>query len=257
MTDFTLTLGDISFQDFEVPDGIRAGGSQAIDIKRYGGGLRTIDAFGADDDRICWSGYFLDNTAEQRCWQLDAMRKAGEAVALSFGAFSYQVLIGRFVWEYQKFYQIHYDLELEVVADNTQPITDNGTNPESEMQNDLSDANGFSGNLIDSVLSGNMASVVNDVTGMSSISGGTVPQLIQLGADIGTAQGRAQVLANAKNLLLGTTGLSANFASGTNPITMVSNLNTLVSDVSDQSNAFCASNSLAKLGNEVTSILGG
>lgn len=257
MADFTLSLGDVDFADFEIPDSIKAGGGQALDIKKYGGGLRTIDTFGADDDPITWSGFFLDGTAEQRCQQLDAMRKAGAAVALSFGSFSYQVVISKFSWDYQKYYQIAYSIELQVVADNTQPITDNGDDTESDMQSDLDDASDYDDALDDGDFSDDMDTVQGDLSGMPSITGGTVPQIIQLGTDVATAQGRAGTLASEADTAMNTIGLPTNFAAGLSPSTLVDNLNSLSSTSQQAFNAFGASNTLTRLGNEIASIIGG
>lgn len=257
MTDFTLSLGDVDFTDFEVPDSIRAGGGQALDIKKYGGGLRTIDSFGADDDPITWSGVFLDGTAEQRCQQIDAMRKAGAAVALSFGSFSYQVVISKFTFDYQKFYQIAYSIELQVVADNTQPVTDNGDDTESDMQGDLDDASNYDDALDDSGFSADMDDVQGDLTNMPSIMGGTVPQIIQFGADVATAQGRASLLAAGADNLMDSVGLSGNFAGGLSPASLVANLTSLSSTSQRAFNSFGASNTLTKLGGEIASIIGG
>lgn len=152
-SDFPLLLGSVSFFDFEIPDSIKGGGTQALDIKRYGGGLRTVDAFGPDDAPITWSGMFLDDTAESRCQQLDAMRRAGSQITLSYGSFSYAVVISSFEWDYQKFYQIPYSITLEVVQDNVQPATDDGPSLESDMQGDMDDANQYSDQLSNGVIS--------------------------------------------------------------------------------------------------------
>lgn len=142
MPDFILSLGDVDFQDFEIPDEINGGGGQAIDIKRYAGGQRTLDAFGADDKPISWSGMFEGENAEARCQQLDTMRRAGVPLPLTFGAFNFTVIIRGFDWRYQRFFQIPYSIELEVVQDNVQPAADDDDQGgETDMQGDVDDAN--------------------------------------------------------------------------------------------------------------------
>lgn len=257
MPDFTLSLGDVDFTDFEIPDSIKGGGGQALDIKKYGGGLRTIDSFGADDDPITWSGVFVDDTAESRCQQVDAMRIAGEEVALSFGSFSYQVIVRKFTFEYQKAYQIAYSIELEVVADNTQPITDNNDDTESDMQDDLDDASNYDDALGDGDFSADMDTVQGDLSGMPSIMAGTVPQIIRLGADVATAQGRSALLASAADEAMNSIGLPANLASGLSPAKLVANLQSLSSTSQQAFNAFGASNTLSTLGSSIDSILDG
>lgn len=149
MADFTLTLGDVSFQDFEIPDEIKnLGGEQTLQTHKYAGGQKTIDAFGADDAPIGWSGTFLDGNAEQRCQALDAMRRAGTPALLSFSSFSYDVVIKKFTFDFQRFYQIPYSIELEVQSDNTQPITDNGDDSESVIQGDFNDATQYAAGFV-------------------------------------------------------------------------------------------------------------
>jgi hypothetical protein len=96
-----LTLGGVIFQDFEIPESIKAGGEQKLDIKKFLGGSRTIDVLGRDDADIEWAGRFRGSTAEQRCQQLNAMRVAGTPVQLTWSTFNYQVVINRFTFDYQ------------------------------------------------------------------------------------------------------------------------------------------------------------
>ena len=77
-----LTLGGVIFQDFEIPASIKAGGEQKLDVKKFIGGSRIIDALGRDDADIEWSGRFRGSTAEQRCQQLNGMRVAGQPGAV-------------------------------------------------------------------------------------------------------------------------------------------------------------------------------
>jgi len=257
MADFPLLLGDVQFADFEIPDSIKGGGAQALDIKRYGGGLRTVDAFGPDDAPISWSGMFLDDTAESRCQQLDAMRRAGSQVQLSYGSFNYAVVISRFEWDYQKFYQIPYSITLEVVQDNVQPATDQGDSLESDMQGDLDDSSAYSDALDDPDFTGDLGTVFSDVQGMSSITGGSVPGLTQLLSDIGVAGGRASDLESAADTAMDQLGVPANFASGVDPLAMANSLSSMSGSSFELCNSFGAANSLTKLSKSVASVLTG
>ncbi|MFZ0271000.1 MAG: hypothetical protein WAL34_04035 [Acidobacteriaceae bacterium] len=117
-----LTLGGVIFEDFEIPSVIRAGGSQQLDIKKFLGGTRIIDAMGRDEDPIEWIGRFRGSTAESRCQQLNAMRIAGLPVQLTWSTFNYLVVIDRFTFDYESPLEIPYKIALTVLVDQTIPI---------------------------------------------------------------------------------------------------------------------------------------
>lgn len=117
MADFVLMLGPFAFQDFEVPEQIGAGGGQAMAVRKYAGGTRTIDAMGPDDDPLVWSGYFEGPDALPRCQQLDALRRQGVPLVASWAAYAYLVLIKRFQYSFRRFYHYTYELRLEVLQD--------------------------------------------------------------------------------------------------------------------------------------------
>lgn len=258
MADFVLSLGDVDFADFEIPDSIKGGGSQSLEIHKYGGGQRTIDTFGADDDPISWSGLFLDGTAEARCIQIDAMRKAGTPVALSYSSFSYLVVIKSFTWDFEKYYQIPYAITLEVVQDNVQPVTqDDEDDPESSMQGDVDDAGDDADDLGDGDFSSAITTVQNDISSVPSITGGSVPFLGQLSSDVASAGSIVENLSNAADNEMNEVGASVNFASGANPAAMVQNLTAMQASAGELSISFKASNTLTRLGKNVASIISG
>lgn len=257
MADFTLTLGGVQFKSFEIPDSIKAGGAQVLETHKYGGGQRSVDAFGPDDDAISWQGAFLDSDAEARCQQLDSLRKAGAPVDLSFGSFSYSVVIKAFTFDYTKFYWINYSLSLEVVTDNVQPNTEEGDDPESDMQGDLDDASDYSDAMDDSGFTSPLDTVTGDLSGVQSITGGSVPFLTQFSSDISSAASYATNLSNTLDTEVSTLGLGSLYASGTNPATMAANLLSLSSAATELPNAFGAANTMTKLGKSVASILSG
>jgi hypothetical protein len=112
-----LVLGDVPFMDFEVPEKISAGGQQATHVHKYPGGVRTIDTLGPDDSDITWSGWFEDGTAEQRCQQIDAMRRAGIGVTVTWSSYAYYVVVKAFEFRYNRFFHIAYDIRLQVIQD--------------------------------------------------------------------------------------------------------------------------------------------
>jgi hypothetical protein len=140
MVDFVLTLNGIGFEDFEVPESIKAGGKQALATRKYAGGVRTIDTMGPDDAPLRWSGWFEGPDAVQRCQQLDIMRRQGAPVICQWAAYSYQVIVSNFEWDFRRFYHIGYSIELEVIQDQSYPPQQASPNVETQMQNDAASA---------------------------------------------------------------------------------------------------------------------
>lgn len=121
--DTTVNLGDFEFADTEVPAKIPFGGSQALAVHKLIGGTRVIDAMGPDDDALEWSGLFFGQNATERALSLEAMRVAGLQQSLTWGKFSYSVIVKEFHADYERFYQIPYRISCEVVANLTTPVT--------------------------------------------------------------------------------------------------------------------------------------
>lgn len=141
MVDFVLTLGGVAFQDFEVPDSIRAGGGQMLFTHKYPGGPRTVDTMGPDDDTIPWSGWFEGPNAQARCQQLDVMRRQGLQVILDWSAYSYLVVIKQFKWDFRRYYHIGYSILLEVVQDQNNPQPAGQDDIDQQITSDASDGN--------------------------------------------------------------------------------------------------------------------
>ena len=137
---FTLYLDSVGFKHFEVPDNIRAGGAQSLFKHKYPGGTRTIDTMGPDDADITWSGLFLDGTAQDRCKQLDIIRRQGNPVVLTWAGYQYLVVVANFEWNFKRIWQIEYSIALAVVQDNTQPAQASSTNVDSQITSDASQA---------------------------------------------------------------------------------------------------------------------
>jgi len=140
MSDFQLSLGGVVFEDFEIPSEIAAGGAQALFTHKYPGGARTVDTMGPDDDPITWHGYFEGAFALPRCQQIDIMRRQGQAVALTWSAYQYLVVVKTFKWRFLRYYHIAYELVLEVVQDLTNPIVAAPQSADQQINSDASDA---------------------------------------------------------------------------------------------------------------------
>jgi hypothetical protein len=118
----TLTLGQITFSTYEIPNNINFGGDQALSVKQLVGGQRVVDAMGRLDDDITWSGIFFGSTALYRARFLDQMRIQGLIMPLTWSLFSYSVVIKSFKPSFERTYQIPYSITIQVVQDLTKPI---------------------------------------------------------------------------------------------------------------------------------------
>ena len=118
----SLTLGTITFQNFEIPTKINFGGEQALSVHQLVGGQRIIDAMGRLDDDIEWSGIFFESTATERAQFLDQMRSSGNTFPLSFGQFNFNVIIRDFKCSFERTYQIPYSIKCTVIQNLTLPI---------------------------------------------------------------------------------------------------------------------------------------
>lgn len=117
MSDFSLTLGPVAFAGFELPSSITLGGRQRLAIHRLPGGLRIIDALGADPADLAWSGIFTGPDAAIRARTLDTLRITGTPLPLAWDAFLYTIVIESFEADYRSPWWIPYRISCAVVRD--------------------------------------------------------------------------------------------------------------------------------------------
>lgn len=253
MSDFALTLGGVAFKDFEIPDSIAAGGGQLLQIHKYAGGNRTIDAFGPDDKPITWAGMMLDSDAEARCQQLEAMRIAGQQVELSFSSFSYLVVIRQFDWDFEKFYRIRYAITLEVSQNKTQASSDQGDDPESDIQGDIDDTADYADQLGDSGLSALTDALTTTAGSVSSIVGAPASFLTGFSTQIGTTLDYVSDLVDQAD-----SGIDhlVGIAGGTAPDDMIETLEDAAGNSDTLATAFALKNTLGRLSRNVAAITG-
>lgn len=127
MDEISVTLGDVTFKGFEVPESIRTGGSQVTKVHKQIGGVRIVDSMGRDDAPLTWSGTFLGEDALTRSQQLDAMRIAGEQITLTFSQYRYLVTLSEYQADVKREYWIPYTLTCVVVQDQSQQTTQSDT----------------------------------------------------------------------------------------------------------------------------------
>ena len=110
-----LVLGAFVFEGFEVPERVTAGGSQRLVVHALPGGGRVVDAMGADEADISWAGIFSGAEAPDRARALDALRMAGGALPLVWGAAFYTVAIARFEAEFRSPWWVPYRIRCTVL----------------------------------------------------------------------------------------------------------------------------------------------
>lgn len=91
-----LILGPILFRNFEIPQHITIGGRQRLTVHQLPGGVRVVDAMGADDAELGWSGILSGPDAGDRARSLDSLRQGGLAWPLAWDGWRYTVIISRF-----------------------------------------------------------------------------------------------------------------------------------------------------------------
>jgi hypothetical protein len=173
----TLTLdtpnGSFVFADAEVPEKIRFGGSQLLDVQKMIGGRRRINAIGADDDPLSWSGWFLYASALSRARFLDSVRREGLTCTLSWDALRYQVVVHQFHADYEKPFKIPYSISFEVIDDQTATVDSvPAVTPAQSMAIDMARMGTLSNCIGDSTLNGLVGGLQS---AMSAISAAVQP----------------------------------------------------------------------------------
>lgn len=91
-----LILGPILFGAFEVPQTITVGGQQRLAVHQLPGGGRVVDAMGADDAELAWSGILSGPEAASRARALDRLRRGGLTWPLAWDGWRFTVVVSRF-----------------------------------------------------------------------------------------------------------------------------------------------------------------
>jgi hypothetical protein len=117
MSSVVITLGGVTFQDFEVPEKIRLGGAQRLAMHPLIGGGRVVDALGGEPGTIAFSGMFSGGDAAARAQTLDAATALGAQLPLFWDSFFYTVIIRKFQADYEKLWWIPFSISCAVVFD--------------------------------------------------------------------------------------------------------------------------------------------
>ena len=119
-----LSLGQVNFQDMEVPQELALGGSQAVVTHDFPGGIRTVQTFGAfPPESISWEGKLFGSNAQSRSVEIDRMRVAGVSVDLTFGHWSYSCIVHKFTPVIKNIWLIDYKIALIPYIDKSAGTT--------------------------------------------------------------------------------------------------------------------------------------
>ncbi len=237
-----LTLGGILFQGFEIPDVIRIGGEQALVVHKLPGGARTVDAMGADDADIPWSGRFRGREAESRARLLERYRKTGEVVTLRWSTYRYRVIVQSFRAEYQQPFEIPYSVNCTVVSDESAPILSGIPGIDELIGSDLGRVLGLSDSLGVSAIAGAVATVKQAVESVNTLRSAPSATLADIAGTIGAAQQTVTSTFAAQTVVVGS---SVQVSAGGNPPDMASSL-------INQASAFGQLSQLSQLGSTLT-----
>lgn len=105
-----ISLGSIDFDSYDVPEKVRFGAKQSLNVHKLIGGGRIVDANGTDPDPISWSGLFFGQDAESRAQALQKMCDTAEVQTLAWGAYNFDVVVESVGFDYRSKFEIDYDI---------------------------------------------------------------------------------------------------------------------------------------------------
>jgi hypothetical protein len=114
--DSSVTLGDITFSQTEVPPQITWSGIQRLVRHVAPGGVIVVDALGIDYPPIEWEGIFEGSDASDRAQHLHALMQMGQEVTLSWLDQSYQVVVKQASFDHRTVGWIPYHVRCEVIS---------------------------------------------------------------------------------------------------------------------------------------------
>lgn len=203
-----LTIGPMQLSGMELPESMPVGGRQVVGVQTMVGGGQVLDAMGAVENSISWSGKFTGPNRSVRARLLDSIRKSGAVVTLAWDVFSYQVIVSQFSADTRSVDPVPYKITCIVLQDNSAPKGNTLTSLVSQVVADVS-----SGNVV-GALSSLSAGVATPISTASSAV--AQPGATTLGtaaydgavSAVNAASGAINAAAGAANGLLGQFGTS-------------------------------------------------
>jgi hypothetical protein len=203
-----LTIGPMQLSGMELPESMPVGGKQLLGIQTMVGGGLCLDAMGAVENCISWSGKFTGPNRSVRARLLDSIRKSGAVVTLAWDVFSYQVIVSEFAADTRSVDPVPYKISCVVLQDNSAPKGNTLTSLVSQVVADVS-----SGNVVGALssLSGGVATPIGTASSAVAQPGaatlGTAAYATAVSA-VNTASSAINNAAAAANSLLGQFGAS-------------------------------------------------
>lgn len=208
-----LTLGNVTFEDFEVPETINFGGEQKLVTHKFPGGIRVVDAMGADDSEIAWSGRFRGAFAESRARQLDRMRRDGPPLTLSWSSLLFVVVIREFKAEFRQPFEIPYHLACAVLVNPGVAQPPPAPTVDDLIGGDLADALGLSGATQADVAAG-IANVQTQIQEVGTLVGIPPSKLAPIQSALNGAQAANSAAFGIANATINGTGIGGVIAGG-------------------------------------------
>lgn len=183
-----VTLGDVTFENFEVPPQINFGGSQATAVHKLVGGERVIDAMGRDDDNISWTGLFQGSTANFRAAYIDGLRVKGKPLPLTWSQYNFLVIIKEFKPVFIRYYWLEYSITCEVIQDLNKPFPLLLPNAyDDAIQNALDEANDLATAIRNPGIDSSLAILSETINGISSIQNASASVLATITGPLNSA----------------------------------------------------------------------
>jgi len=193
--DTILQLGDFEFSGKEIPEFIPFGGEQRLVVHKLVGGKRNVQAMGADPMPISWSGLFFGATARDRARYVNTLKDTGKELDLIWDEFFYRVIIREFRADFERYYQLPYQITLEVVEDKNgaflykaPPSVDDLVAQDAASVSDMADIIG------DGPLSSLVTSLNTAISTVSDIAKAATSTINSILAPINAVRARVQVL---------------------------------------------------------------
>ena len=136
-----LTIGPVQLTGLELPASMPVGGKQLIGIQTMVGGGLCLDAMGAVENSISWSGQFTGPNRSVRVRLLDSLRKSGAVVTLAWDVFSYQVIVSEFAADTKSVDPVPYKITCVVLQDNSAPLGNSVASLVTELVADVASGN--------------------------------------------------------------------------------------------------------------------
>lgn len=249
--DTVVVIGDTRLFGYEVPEKLPFGGAQALQVHKLIGGARIIDAMGADDREIAWSGRFQGPNAIERARHIDFLRKQGQMVPLSWDAFQFNVIIKSFTCDFERFYQGPYQIACAVLEDLTAPIEDV---PEPAIDDMVTDD--LDGVLALSSLIG-IAAVTNGANALAaaiqsagSLAGAGASVIGSVVTPLAAVQGLVRGLVSSSDAALGGLTATGGVAPGA-PLASAASLTLAAAQMTQQVQLLSLGSTLARLQNNL------